>query len=60
VVVLNRGRVVEQGMTGEVMRNPQAHYTRVLMAASPVPDPDEQARRRDAWRTLRAEAKATG
>jgi ABC-type glutathione transport system ATPase component len=60
VVVLNRGRVVEQGVTGEVMRNPQAHYTRVLMAASPVPDPDEQARRRDAWRTLRAEAKATG
>lgn len=60
VVVLNRGRVVEQGLTSEVMRAPQAHYTRVLMAASPVPDPDEQARRRDVWRNLRAEAKAAG
>jgi len=28
------------------------------MAASPVPDPDEQARRREVWRQLRAEAKA--
>ena len=52
VVVLNRGRIVEQGETVEVMRNPQAHYTRVLMAASPVPDPDEQARRREAWQEL--------
>jgi ABC-type glutathione transport system ATPase component len=60
VVVLNRGRVVEQGLTSEVMGNPQAHYTRVLMAASPVPDPDEQARRRDIWRSLRAEAKLAG
>ena len=58
VVVLNRGRIVEQGPTIEVMRNPQEHYTRVLMAASPVPDPDEQARRREAWQALRAEAKA--
>jgi peptide/nickel transport system ATP-binding protein len=60
VVVLNRGRIVEQGPTTEVLRNPQAHYTRVLMAASPVPDPDEQARRRKAWRALRAEAVAAG
>jgi peptide/nickel transport system ATP-binding protein len=58
VVVLNRGRIVEQGATAEVMRNPQDHYTRVLMAASPVPDPDEQARRREAWRELKASAPA--
>jgi ABC-type oligopeptide transport system ATPase subunit len=58
VVVLNRGRVMEEGLTAEVMRNPQHDYTRVLMAASPVPDPDEQARRRDVWKVLRAEAKA--
>jgi ABC-type glutathione transport system ATPase component len=56
VVVLNRGRIVEQGAAAEIMRNPQDHYTRVLMAASPVPDPDEQARRREAWRALRASA----
>jgi peptide/nickel transport system ATP-binding protein len=58
VVVLNRGRVVEEGPTLEVMRNPQQHYTRVLMAASPVPDPDEQARRREAWQALKASAPA--
>lgn len=56
VVVLNRGKIVEQGLTVDVMRAPQAHYTRVLMAASPVPDPDEQARRREVWRSLKAEA----
>jgi len=54
VIVLNRGRLVEEGITAEVMRNPQQHYTRVLMAASPVPDPDEQARRREAWQALKA------
>lgn len=56
VVVLNRGRVVEQGATREVLGNPRQHYTRVLMAASPVPDPDEQARRRQAWRALKDSA----
>lgn len=60
VVVLNRGRIVEQGATIDVMRNPEALYTRTLMAASPVPDPDEQARRREAWQALRAEAKVAG
>ncbi|MFC0681520.1 ATP-binding cassette domain-containing protein [Lysobacter korlensis] len=54
VIVLNRGRIVEEGATADIMRNPQDHYTRVLMAASPVPDPDEQARRREAWRALKA------
>ncbi|GAA4157056.1 ATP-binding cassette domain-containing protein [Leifsonia shinshuensis] len=56
IVVLNRGRVVEEGTTAEVVGNPKEHYTRVLMAASPVPDPDEQARRRETWRALRASA----
>lgn len=58
VVVLYRGRVMEEGVTDEVIRNPQNPYTRVLMAASPVPDPDEQARRRELWQALRAESKA--
>jgi len=56
IIVLNRGRIVEQGVTAEIMRNPQEHYTKVLMAASPVPDPDEQARRREAWQALKASA----
>lgn len=58
VVVLYRGRVMEEGVTDEVIRDPQNPYTRVLMAASPVPDPDEQARRRELWQALRAESKA--
>ncbi|WP_417512294.1 ATP-binding cassette domain-containing protein [Microbacterium sp.] len=58
VIVLNRGKLVEEGATLEVMRKPKQHYTRVLMAASPVPDPDEQARRRAAWQALRDSAKA--
>jgi ABC-type oligopeptide transport system ATPase subunit len=60
VIVLNRGRLVEEGVTAEVIRNPQHPYTRVLMAASPVPDPDEQAKRRAAWHALRANAVTTG
>ncbi len=56
VIVLNRGRIVEEGTTAEVIRHPQQHYTCVLMAASPVPDPDEQARRREAWRALKNSA----
>ena len=59
VVVLYRGKVMEQGATADVIRNPQSDYTRVLMAASPVPDPDEQARRREVWQRLRADAKET-
>lgn len=58
VVVLYRGKVVEQGATADVIGNPQSTYTRVLMAAAPVPDPDEQARRRAVWRVLREESKS--
>ncbi|GAA1466187.1 ATP-binding cassette domain-containing protein [Microbacterium thalassium] len=58
VIVLNRGRIVEEGITADVVRDPKEHYTRVLMAASPVPDPDEQARRREAWRALKESAAA--
>ena len=58
IIVLNRGRIVEEGATSEIIHNPQAHYTKVLMAASPVPDPDEQVRRRGAWQALKASAAA--
>jgi peptide/nickel transport system ATP-binding protein len=46
VVVLQRGRIVEEGTTNSVLRAPQAAYTRALIAAAPVPDPAEQAQRR--------------
>ncbi|MEU8244168.1 hypothetical protein AB0C07_38440 [Actinoplanes missouriensis] len=45
VAVLRHGRVVEQGVTAEVLRIPQHPYTRQLLAAVPIPDPVRQAAR---------------
>jgi peptide/nickel transport system ATP-binding protein len=49
VVVMRRGRIVEHGPTGRVLRDPQDPYTRSLLSAAPVPDPIEQAVRRSEW-----------
>ena len=46
VVVLQGGRVVEAGATDRVLTAPEDPYTRRLLAAVPVADPDEQAGRR--------------
>ncbi len=50
VVVLHDGRIVERGATSAVLDHPQQDYTRMLLAAAPVADPERQAARRDAWR----------
>ncbi|QCU77683.1 ABC transporter ATP-binding protein [Citricoccus sp. SGAir0253] len=53
VLVLKDGREVEQGPTAEVLHHPAQDYTRRLLAAAPVPDPDEQlAKRTDRRRLL--------
>jgi peptide/nickel transport system ATP-binding protein len=49
---MHRGHVVEQGTTQAVLSSPVHPYTQRLLAAAPVADPDEQRRRREAWRKL--------
>lgn len=38
MVVLYQGEVVEQGQAGDIFANPQAEYTRTLLAATPTLD----------------------
>jgi peptide/nickel transport system ATP-binding protein len=49
VGVLYRGKLVEEGIGNQVMGDPQHPYTRRLIASLPVPDPVEQAVRREAF-----------
>lgn len=51
IAVMHRGVIVEQGSKEQILRNPQQAYTQRLIAAVPVPDPDEQRVRREAFRT---------
>ncbi|WP_329044919.1 ABC transporter ATP-binding protein [Amycolatopsis sp. NBC_01488] len=53
VAVMHRGHVVEQGPAKEVLTAPAHPYTRRLLSAAPVADPEAQRRRREAWRQLR-------
>jgi peptide/nickel transport system ATP-binding protein len=56
IAVLYRGRLVEEGTGEQVLGAPQDAYTQRLLASLPVPDPDEQARRRQRWEQLRDQA----
>jgi peptide/nickel transport system ATP-binding protein len=48
IAVMKEGLLVEQGSVVDVLTRPQDPYTRRLIAAVPVPDSAEQARRREA------------
>ncbi|MGP9760258.1 dipeptide ABC transporter ATP-binding protein [Corynebacterium sp. AOP12-C2-36] len=45
VAVMHHGEFVEQGPTDEVFTNPRHDYTRTLLAAIPIPDPNVQRHR---------------
>jgi ABC-type oligopeptide transport system ATPase subunit len=45
VAVLYRGRIVEMGPTAALFTSPQHAYTRALLSAIPVPDPDARPQR---------------
>ncbi|WP_416070084.1 hypothetical protein [Streptomyces scabiei] len=45
-LVLQHGRIVEEGSSVDVCDRPEHEYTRRLVAAAPVPDPELQRVRR--------------
>jgi peptide/nickel transport system ATP-binding protein len=47
IVVMRRGRIVEQGTRDAILRNPQDPYTQRLIAAVPLPNPEKQRERRE-------------
>ncbi|MBS1674326.1 MAG: ABC transporter ATP-binding protein [Actinobacteria bacterium] len=54
VAVMYKGEIVEHGDGDAMTTQPEHPYSRRLLMASPVADPDEQARRREAWLQVRA------
>ncbi|WP_350353307.1 dipeptide ABC transporter ATP-binding protein [Microbacterium sp. A8/3-1] len=46
VIVLRNGQIVEEGPTQQVLNDPQTAYTKRLVLAAPVIDPDRQRERR--------------
>jgi oligopeptide transport system ATP-binding protein len=53
IAVMNRGKVVETGPAQEVYSNPKDEYTKALLAAVPVPDPQRMHERKQERRALR-------
>ena len=41
IIVLYQGQIVEQAQTADLFAAPQAEYTRTLLDAIPLPDPDQ-------------------
>lgn len=49
VAVIHHGEIVEQGETAQVTEHPEQAYTRKLLLAAPVVDPERQRHRRQAF-----------
>lgn len=58
IAVLYHGRLVEEGTGAEVLGAPKDPYTQRLLASLPVPDPVEQAQRRQELAVIIAAEKA--
>ena len=58
IIVLYHGQIMEHGDGASLYADPIHPYTRALLAAAPVPDPDEQRHRRS-LRLQRASAATT-
>lgn len=56
IAVMHHGRLVEVGTRDEILRYPKEAYTQRLLAAVPLPDPEQQRARR----ALRLELLAAG
>jgi oligopeptide/dipeptide ABC transporter ATP-binding protein len=54
IIVLYRGRIMEEGTAAMVYHRPSHPYTQALLDAAPVPDPDLQRARRAARASRRA------
>ncbi|MBB5640943.1 peptide/nickel transport system ATP-binding protein [Cryobacterium roopkundense] len=54
IAVLYKGKLVEEGTGAQVLGAPKDPYTQRLLASLPVPDPVQQAERREGLRRLRA------
>ncbi|MEU5844075.1 ABC transporter ATP-binding protein [Rhodococcus sp. NPDC047139] len=58
IAVMRAGKLVEFDRTDRILRSPSDPYTKRLLAAVPVPDPVEQARRREERAALMAAERA--
>jgi peptide/nickel transport system ATP-binding protein len=47
IAVMNHGRLVEVGDRDQILLNPQNDYTKKLLSAVPIPDPELQRQRRE-------------
>jgi peptide/nickel transport system ATP-binding protein len=52
IAVMHNGKIVEQGTSDQILRNPKDPYTQRLIAAVPLPDPIAQRERRESGRLL--------